>query len=56
MVGAAGGPTIITATAQVLLNVVDWKLDAQAAIAAPRIHDQWFPEVLSVEPDDRRAT
>lgn len=51
VVGAAGGPTIITATAQVFLNVVDWKLDAQAAIAAPRIHDQWFPELLGVEPE-----
>jgi gamma-glutamyltranspeptidase/glutathione hydrolase len=50
VVGAAGGPTIITATAQVFLNVVDWNLNAQAAIEAPRIHDQWFPEVLSVEP------
>jgi len=49
--GAAGGPTIITATAQVLLNVLDFGMDAQAAIAAPRIHDQWFPEVLRVEPE-----
>lgn len=54
VVGAAGGPTIITATAQVLLNVIDWKMDAQAAIAAPRIHDQWFPEVLMVEPEIAR--
>ena len=51
VVGAAGGPTIITATAQVLMNVVDWKLAAQAAIAAPRIHHQWFPEMLGVEPE-----
>ncbi|HXU01740.1 MAG TPA: gamma-glutamyltransferase, partial [Polyangia bacterium] len=51
VVGAAGGPTIITSTAQVFLNVVDWKMDAQAAIAAPRIHHQWFPEVLGVEPE-----
>ncbi len=51
VVGAAGGPTIISATTQVLLNVVDWKLDAQAAVAAPRIHDQWFPDELQVEPD-----
>ena len=50
-VGAAGGPTIITATTQVLLNVIDWKLDAQAAVAAPRIHHQWFPEPLMFEPD-----
>lgn len=54
VVGAAGGPTIISATAQVLLNVVDWKLDAQAAVAAPRIHDQWFPDVLAVEPEIAR--
>jgi gamma-glutamyltranspeptidase/glutathione hydrolase len=49
--GAAGGPTIISATTQVLLNVVDWKLDAQAAIAAPRVHHQWFPEILMTEPE-----
>jgi gamma-glutamyltranspeptidase / glutathione hydrolase len=35
----------------VLDNVVDWKLDAQAAVAAPRIHDQWFPDLLMVEGD-----
>ncbi|MBC8133027.1 MAG: gamma-glutamyltransferase [Deltaproteobacteria bacterium] len=51
VVGAAGGPTIITSTTQVLLNVIDWKMDAQAAIAAARTHHQWFPEVLMVEPD-----
>ena len=51
VVGAAGGPTIITATTQVFLNVVDWKLDAQAAISAPRIHDQWFPDVMGIEAD-----
>jgi gamma-glutamyltranspeptidase/glutathione hydrolase len=54
VVGAAGGPTIISATTQVLLNVVDWKLDAQAAVAAPRIHDQWYPEILAVEPEIAR--
>jgi gamma-glutamyltranspeptidase/glutathione hydrolase len=50
VVGAAGGPTIITSTVQVFMNVVDWKLSAQDAIAAPRIHHQWFPELLGVEP------
>jgi gamma-glutamyltranspeptidase/glutathione hydrolase len=34
VVGAAGGPTIISATTEVLLNVVDWKMDAQAAAPA----------------------
>jgi len=50
VVGAAGGPTIITATAQVFMNVVDWKMSAQDAIAAPRMHHQWFPEMLGAEP------
>ncbi len=50
-VGAAGGPTIITATTQVVLNVLDFGLDAQAAVSAPRVHDQWVPEVLTIEPD-----
>jgi len=54
VVGAAGGPTIISATAEVLLNVVDWKLDAQAAVAASRIHDQWFPDLLMAEPEIAR--
>jgi gamma-glutamyltranspeptidase/glutathione hydrolase len=51
VVGAAGGPTIISSVAQVLLNVVDFKLDAEAAICAPRVHHQWFPDVLSLEAD-----
>jgi gamma-glutamyltranspeptidase/glutathione hydrolase len=51
VVGASGGPTIISATLQVLSNVIDWKLDVQEAMAAPRIHHQWFPEVLMLEPD-----
>jgi gamma-glutamyltranspeptidase/glutathione hydrolase len=51
VVGAAGGPTIISATAQAFLNVVDWKLDAQAALSAPRIHHQWFPDLLEIEGD-----
>jgi gamma-glutamyltranspeptidase/glutathione hydrolase len=51
VVGAAGGPTIISATTQAFLNVVDWKLDAQAALAAPRIHHQWFPDLLEIEGD-----
>jgi gamma-glutamyltranspeptidase/glutathione hydrolase len=52
--GAAGGPTIITATTQVLLNVLDFQLDAQAAVAAPRVHHQWLPDALMVEPDMAR--
>lgn len=49
--GGSGGPLIISATVQVLLNVLDFHLDATAAIAAPRVHDQWRPPVLAVEPE-----
>jgi gamma-glutamyltranspeptidase / glutathione hydrolase len=51
VVGGAGGPSIITGTLQVLMNVLDFKLDAQAASAAPRIHHQWQPPTLSYEED-----
>ena len=51
VVGGAGGPTIISGTLQVILNVLDFKLDAQAASAAPRIHHQWQPETLKYEAD-----
>ncbi len=48
--GAAGGPRIVSATLQILLDVVAFGLDARQAVAAPRIHDQWEPDVLSYEP------
>jgi gamma-glutamyltranspeptidase/glutathione hydrolase len=51
IVGASGGPTIITATLQALLNVIDFGMDPRAAVEAPRIHHQWVPEVLVVEPE-----
>jgi gamma-glutamyltranspeptidase/glutathione hydrolase len=50
VVGASGGPTIISATVQVLLDVLVFHLDAQEAVSAPRIHHQWVPAKLSVEP------
>ncbi|MDZ4696117.1 MAG: gamma-glutamyltransferase [Deltaproteobacteria bacterium] len=50
-VGGAGGPTIISGTLQVLLNIVDFGMDAQEASAAPRIHHQWMPETLAHEPE-----
>ena len=47
--GASGGPFIITGTLQVLLNALVFGQDAEAAVAAPRIHDQWVPPALMVE-------
>ena len=48
-VGGAGGPTIISGTLEVLLNVLLWDMDVQAASAAPRQHHQWMPNVLRLE-------
>ncbi|MGO9057144.1 MAG: gamma-glutamyltransferase [Candidatus Binataceae bacterium] len=47
--GGSGGPTITTATLQVLLNVVDFHLDTERAIRSPRIHDQDFPKTVFAE-------
>lgn len=47
--GASGGPRIITATMQVLLNQVRFGLKPQAAINQPRLHHQWSPNRLSLE-------
>jgi gamma-glutamyltranspeptidase/glutathione hydrolase len=44
-VGAAGGPRIISATVETIVNVLDFGLDVQAAIDEPRIHAQWLPDV-----------
>jgi len=57
--GGSGGPFIISGTLQVLLNVLVFGLEADAAIAAPRLHHQWLPQVLLLEPGfgsgERRA-
>lgn len=49
VVGAAGGPRIINATLQTILNVLDFKMPVKQAVEAPRVHHQWMPERLSVE-------
>jgi gamma-glutamyltranspeptidase/glutathione hydrolase len=50
VIGASGGGQIITATLQVLLDVLVFGMDPQEAVAAPRVHHQWMPKVLFVEP------
>ncbi|GAA6621252.1 gamma-glutamyltransferase [Scytonema sp. NUACC26] len=49
-VGAPGGGTIITQVLQVILNVLEYNMDAGSAVSAPRIHHQWLPDELKVEP------
>ena len=48
--GASGGPRIITGTMQVLLNVLVHGMDAADAVAAPRLHHQWMPDAVRLEP------
>jgi hypothetical protein len=48
--GGSGGPTIVSGVLQVMLGVTAFGLDAPAAVAAPRIHDQAVPPGLAVEP------
>lgn len=49
-VGARGGPRIITAVLQTIINVIDHDMNIQQALDAPRIHHQWLPDELIVEP------
>jgi len=49
ILGAAGGPRIITATLQSFLNIAVFGMNAQEAIAANRIHNQWLPDILFYE-------
>ena len=48
-VGARGGPRIISAVLQTILNVIDFDMNIQQAIDAPRIHHQWLPDELMYE-------
>jgi gamma-glutamyltranspeptidase/glutathione hydrolase len=50
VLGSPGGSRIPTATAQVLLNLIVDGDELQAAVNRPRVHHQWMPDVLFVEP------
>jgi gamma-glutamyltranspeptidase/glutathione hydrolase len=52
--GSPGGPRIISTVLLTILNVVDWGMDVQAAVSAPRYHHQWIPDTLRVEPETPR--
>ncbi len=47
--GASGGPRIISATTQAILNILLFRADAGQAVAWPRLHHQWSPDVLRME-------
>jgi gamma-glutamyltranspeptidase/glutathione hydrolase len=50
VVGAQGGPRIISAVWQTMSNVLDFARPADAAVALPRIHHQHLPDTVFVEP------
>ena len=59
VVGTPGGSRIITAVLQTIRNVLDYGMNVQEAVDAPRIHQQWLPDVTNVErfalsPDTRK--
>ena len=59
VLGTPGGSRIITAVLHTILNVIDYGMNMQEAVDAPRFHQQWLPEVTSVEnfalsPDTRK--
>ncbi|MCS6925198.1 MAG: gamma-glutamyltransferase [Candidatus Binatia bacterium] len=47
--GSPGGSRIISATLQILVNVLAYRMSLPEAVFAPRIHHQWFPDTLLVE-------
>jgi gamma-glutamyltranspeptidase/glutathione hydrolase len=50
VIGSPGGSRIITITLEAILNMIDHGMDVQEAIDAPRIHEQWLPDTVSLEP------
>ncbi|MGY4432094.1 gamma-glutamyltranspeptidase/glutathione hydrolase [Bradyrhizobium sp. F1.13.1] len=47
--GSPGGSRIISTVLQVIVNVLDYKMDVAAAVAAPRLHHQWLPDEVRIE-------
>ncbi|NNE58020.1 MAG: gamma-glutamyltransferase [Hellea sp.] len=48
--GSVGGSTIISQTLQIILNLVEFDMNVKAAVQAPRVHHQWLPDLVYVEP------
>jgi len=49
VLGSPGGPRIITIVLETLLNLIDYGLTPAEAVAAPRLHQQWLPDMLFAE-------
>jgi gamma-glutamyltranspeptidase / glutathione hydrolase len=49
VLGSPGGSKIITTVANMLMGVIDYGMNIQQAVDAPRFHHQWLPDVVNVE-------
>ena len=47
--GSPGGRTIINTVLETIVDVIDFGMNAQEAVDAPKFHHQWLPDVVSVE-------
>lgn len=53
VLGSPGGPRIITAVFETMLNVLDFGMNVQEAVDAPRMHQQWMPDEVDLEGPNR---
>ena len=51
VLGTPGGSRIITTVLLTIFNVIDYDMDVQQAVDAPRFHQQWLPDFTNLEPD-----
>ncbi|MFH1762816.1 MAG: gamma-glutamyltransferase [Gemmatimonadota bacterium] len=51
IVGSPGGRTIINTVLQVVLNIIDFKMDIGSAVGAKRFNHEWLPDVIRIEAD-----
>lgn len=49
VVGTPGGSTIITSVFQTIVNILDFQMEPDVAVARPRFHHQWLPDSIQVE-------
>jgi len=49
VVGTPGGTTIPTSVYQSIVNVIDFKLNANISVNSPKFHHQWLPETVAFE-------
>jgi gamma-glutamyltranspeptidase/glutathione hydrolase len=50
VLGTPGGSRIITAVLHTMINAIDYGMNVQEAVDAPRFHQQWLPEATNLEP------